>query len=491
MMNIGALAFSPAGQPARRRRSVVFLLCILLVSCANAPARQRAVAPNLNDAALIDDVEKRTFHYFWDLADPHTLLIPDRWPTPSFSSIAAVGFGLTAYGIGAERGYVTREAAAERTLATLRSLLSMKQGPEPRGVSGYHGFYYHFLDMKTGERFEPGDGAHIELSTIDTTLLVAGALFAQSYFDRDNPTEEEIRRSAETLYERIEWTWEEVRPHAVSMGWTPESGFHTWDWRGYNEAMIVVILALGSATHPIDPAAWATYHATDKWGTLYNQQFVQFAPLFGHQYSAVWIDFRGIKDPVIAAHGIDWFENSRRATLAQHAYAIANPDSWRDYGETIWGLSACDGPMDATVTIDGRSRAFHSYSGRGVAEGDIRDDGTIAPTAAISSIVFTPELSIPAMRAMSTRYGENLYAQYGFLDAFNPTLRTSEKLKHGRIDPAQGWFDVDYLGIDEGPIVAMIENYRSELVWKTMRKNEHVIRGLKRAGFTGGWLADK
>jgi hypothetical protein len=473
---------------AMRKPATLLAICLLFASCANAPARTRAVVPTTADTALLDDVERRSFHFFWDLADPHTLLIPDRWPTPSFSSIAAVGFGLTAYGIGAERGYVTREAAAERTKATLESLLSMKQGPDPRGVSGYHGFYYHFLDMKSGERFEPTDGSHIELSTIDTTLLVAGALFAQSYFDRDNATEADIRSDAQTLYERVEWTWEEARPDAVSMGWTPESGFHTYDWRGYNEAMILVILALGSPTHPVDPAAWAAYHATDKWGTSYGQQYVQFAPLFGHQYTEVWIDLRGISEPVIAAHGIDWFENSTRATLAQHAYAVANPGGWRDYNDRIWGLSACDGPMDATVTIDGRPRTFHSYTARGVAEDDIRDDGTIAPTAAASSIVFTPELSIPAIREMSTRYGSNLYAQYGFLDAFNPTLRTTEQLKHGRVDPAQGWFDVDYLGIDEGPIVAMIENYRGELVWKTMRKNANVIRGLKRAGFTGGWL---
>ncbi|MEA2344005.1 MAG: hypothetical protein QOF63_2174 [Thermoanaerobaculia bacterium] len=468
-------------------RTATAILCLLLAACANAPVtRQRAVAPTPSEAALLDDVERRSFHFFWDLADPHTQLVPDRWPTPSFSSIAAVGFGLTAYGIGAERGYVTREAAAERTRATLQSLLAMKQGPEARGVSGHHGFYYHFLDMKTGERFET-----VELSTIDTALLVAGALFAQSYFDRNTPAEEEIRRDAETLYERVEWTWEEVRPHAVSMGWTPENGFHTYDWRGYNEAMILVVLALGSPTHPVEPEAWLTYHSTDKSGTVYGQQFVQFAPLFGHQYSEVWIDFRGIKDPVIATYGIDWFENSRRAVLAQHAYAVANPGGWRDYGDRIWGLSACDGPMDAAVTIDGRRREFHSYTARGVAENDIRDDGTIATTAAASSIAFAPELAIPAIREMSTRYGANLYSQYGFLDAFNPTLRTTAQLKHGRVDPAQGWFDIDYLGIDEGPIVAMIENYRSELVWKTMSRNPHVIRGLQRAGFSGGWLAGK
>lgn len=468
--------------PARfvfmRRLVALFALAFAILSCAST---RRAVPSS--DAPLLDDVERRSFHYFWDLADPNTFLIPDRAPTPSFSSIAAVGFGLTAYGIGAERGYVTREQAAQRTLSTLQSLLAMKQGDTPRGVSGYHGFFYHFLDMKTAERFET-----VELSTVDTSLLLAGALFSQSYFDRDDATEKAIRDAAEQLYLRVDWPWEEVRQNAISMGWTPEEGFHSYDWRGYNEAMIVVILALGSPAHPVDPAAWAEYHKTDRWGTFYGQNHILFAPLFGHQYSEVWIDFRGIQDAQMRAHGMDYFENSRRATLAQHAYAIENPGQWRDYGDNIWGLSACDGPMDATVTIDGRARTFHSYTARGATADDIRDDGTIAPTAAASSIAFTPEIAIPAIREMSRRYGSNLYSTYGFLDAFNPTLRSADQLKHGRVDPAMGWFDVDYLGIDEGPIVAMIENYRSGLVWKTMRKNAHIVAGLKRAGFTGGWL---
>ena len=433
------------------------LLLTLCVACATVP--------RTSDDQLLDDVERRTFHFFWDLADPQTHLIPDRAPTPSFSSIAAVGFGLTAYGIGAERGYVTRAQAAERTLATLKSLLGNSEAT-------HNGFYYHFLDMRTGRRFEK-----VELSTIDSALLFAGALFSQSYFDRDDPTEKAIRDAAEELYGRADWQWAQVRPPAVSMGWYPEKGMHDWDWRGYNEAMILYILALGSPTHPIDPAAWAEYTKSYKWGTFYGQQHLLFAPLFGHQYSHVWIDFRGIRDDVMRAHGIDYFENSRRATLAQHAYAIDNPSKWRDYGDRIWGLSACDGPMD--------EGPYHSYWARGATEGDIRDDGTIAPTAAASSIAFTPELSIAAMRAMSKRA---VYDKYGFLDAFNPTLRTTEKLKHGRIDPNEGWIDVDYLGIDEGPIIAMIENYRSGLVWRVMRKNGHVVRGLRRAGFSGGWL---
>jgi hypothetical protein len=453
------------------KRITALLLALSLISCAGTPVHHPVQLSPLSDQALLDDVESRGFHYFWDLADPHTLLTPDRAPTPSFSSIAAVGFGLTAYGIGAERGYVPRAEAAARTLATLRSLLAMKQGPEAHGVSGYKGFFYHFLDMRTGERFET-----IELSTIDTSLLMAGVLFTQSYFDRDDPTEAAIRSAAEELYTRVDWPWEQVRDQAISMGWTPEEGFHTYDWRGYNEAMIVIVLALGSPTHPVDAKAWGEYTKTDHWGTFYGQDHILFAPLFGHQYSHVWIDFRGIRDDVNREHGIDYFENSRRATLSQRSFAIANPNHYRDYGADVWGLTACDGPGDGKRKVGGREREFYGYAARGASATEVRDDGTIAPTAAISSIVFTPEVSLRALREMRQKYGDHLYSKYGFRDAFNPTV---------------DWFDVDYLGIDQGPIVAMIENHRSGLVWKTMQKNQHIVRGLKRAGFTGGWLDGK
>jgi hypothetical protein len=455
---------------------------------SNAPAaKPRAVRDRgPDDAALLDDVERRTFRYFWNLENPVTHLIPDRSAPGSFSSIAAVGFGLTAYGIGAERGYVTRAEAAQRTLATLQSMLAMKQGPEASGVAGYKGFFYHFLDMPTGNRFEK-----VELSTMDTALLMAGALFSQSYFDRNDPTETAIREAAEQLYARVEWDWAQPRAPGICMGWSPEGGYHFLNYMGYDEAMILYLLALGSPTHPIDPAAWAEFHKTDRWETYYGQTHCVFPPLFGHQYTHLWIDFRGIQDEPTRAHGLDWFENSRRASVAQHVYAVDNPNGWRDYGDTLWGLTACDGPLDGTLTIDGRQRTFFSYRARGAAPGKFDDDGTIAPTAAVSSIAFTPELSIPAIREMSQRYGANLYSTYGFLDAFNPTLRTAENLQHGRVVPGVGWFDVDYLGIDQGPIIGMIENYRSELVWKVMRRNAHVVNGLKRAGFTGGWLDGK
>lgn len=428
-------------------------------------------------ASGLDDLERRTFRWFWDTADPHTFLIPDRWPTQSFSSIAAVGFGLAAYCIGAERGYVTREQAGDRVLSTLQSLLALPEGPRPAGVSAYHGFFYHFLDMQNGTRYKD-----VELSTIDSTWLFAGALVCQSYFDRDDPREAAIRDAAERLYARAEWDWVSPRAPLISMGWYPEKGFHPYDWRGYDEGMMVYILALGSPTHATDPAGWSAWTSTYRWDTFYGQQFVQFAPLFGHQYTQMFIDFRGIQDAYMRERGIDYFENSRRATITQRAYAMENPNHWNDYGPNIWGLTACDGPAD--TTIDGRS--YHTYTARGAAAGDIRDDGTISPTAAASSIPFTPEISIAAIEEMQRRYGPLLYRQYGFADAFNPTFRGTSRF--GTVDPDHGWFDADYLGIDQGPIIVMIENYRSGLIWNVMKKNPHVVQGLRKAGFTGGWL---
>jgi hypothetical protein len=443
-----------------RRTFAAFAALLILFggACASAagPPRRRAVTPQ----SSVDELERRTFQWFWDTADPQTALVPDRWPTQSFSSVAAVGFGLTPYGIGAVRGGVTRAEARDRVLKTLRYFRDAPQGPQPTGVTGYHGFFYHFLDMKTGARYKD-----VELSDIDTALMIAGALFCQSYFDRDDPAEAEIRSIAEELYRRVEWDFMLSKPPQVSMGWTPEKGYIDYYWHGYNEAMILFILGIGSPTHPLPPETWSEYTSTYKWVDFYGQQYVGFAPLFGYQYSMIWIDPRRLRDAYMRAHGIDYFENSRRATVAQRAYAVDNPGHWRDYGSTIWGLTACDGPGDRTV--DGRT--YHGYTARGATQNDIRDDGTIAPTAAASSIVYTPELSIAAIQDMQTRYGDRLYAQYGFKDAFTPQL---------------GWFDPDYLGIDQGPIVAMIENYRSQLVWKVMAKNQHISDGLQRAGFT-------
>jgi hypothetical protein len=272
------------------------------------------------------------------------------------------------------------------------------------------------------------------------------------------------------------------------MGWTPESGWQPLDWRGYNEAMLIYILALGSPTHPIDSTAWAAWSATYQWGTFYGQAHVGFAPLFGHHYTHVWVDFRGLHDAYMQSHGIDYFENSRRATLAQRAYAMADPNGWSGYGADVWGLSASDGPADVTLSVNGTPRRFFTYAARGASFTEVRDDGTIAPTAAGGSVPFAPEIAVPALIAMRERYGDWLFGTYGFLDAFDPTFQFSGQASAGKVVAGHGWFDTDYLGIDQGPILAMIENYRSDLVWRTMRKSPYIIRGLKRAGFRGGWL---
>jgi hypothetical protein len=446
-----------------------------------ATSRKRAVRlPSVPPS--IDDLQHRSFNFFWETTNPKNGLVPDRWPTKSFSSIAAVGFGLTAYPIGVERGWVTREAAAQRVLTTLRFFADAPEAPTGPGIVQVHGFYYHFLDMDSGARFKD-----VELSTIDSTLLVAGALTCEQYFDRDDPTEAAIRSVADGMYRRMDWPFFLGGERKLSMAWSPEKGLGSFKWSGYNEGMILYIMAIGSPTHPIDPSAWAAYTSSYAWGTFQGQQYVQFPPLFGYQYSHIWIDPRGLTDDFLRKHQIDYFDNARRATLAHRAYAIENPSKFKDYGENVWGLSACDGPFDGTVTIDGRQRSFHGYGARGAAATYIADDGTITPSAAGSSIAYAPEIVIPAIEEMRRRYGDRLYSAYGFLDAFNPTL-TVPGATVGNTDPQRGWVDVDYLGIDQGPMVAMIENYRNGFVWNLMHSSPYIVQGLRRAGFAGGWL---
>jgi hypothetical protein len=442
-----------------------------------------AYRPTAREAAFLDTLQLRTFRWFWDLADPVTRLTPDRAPTQSFASVAASGFALTAYGIGAEHGWVTRADARRRVVETLRFFLAAKQDTARAGVTGHRGFFYHFLDMGTGHRFE-----QVELSTIDTALLLAGALFCQSYFDGPHPEERRIRVQVDSLMAAVDWNWAMVRPGLISHGWDPENGFLEWDWGAYNESMLMPLLALGSTTHVVGPEVWPRWVRGSTWGTFHGLAHVGFPPLFGHQYTQVWWDLRGIQDSTMRAHGIDWFENSRRATLAQRAYAIENPGGFRGYGERLWGLTACDGPLNDTVRVEGRVRRFATYDARGASYVGVNDDGTVSPTAAGGSVAFAPEVVVPMLLALRQDWGDHAFNQYGFVDALNPTLDVAMKTQHGTIVPGVGWFDGDQLGIDQGPILAMIENYRTGLVWNTMRKNAYVIRGLKRAGFTGGWI---
>ena len=472
-------------------RAATVVAAVALAGCAptrilghrNTPAPATVTNAAYRGDPFLGDVESRSFEYFWRTTDARTGLTPDRSPSPSFSSIAAIGFALTSYPVGVSEGYVSREQAAERTLTTLRSLYELPQGPGDTGVSGYKGFYYHFLNMDNGRRF-----SRVELSTVDTALLLAGALFCQQYFDGPSATEAGIRAYADSLYDRADWQWASPRGPAVSHGWTPDSSFIPYDWRGYNEAMLLYVLALGSPTHPVAPAAWAEYTRTYRWEEYFGQPFLSFYAAFGYQFSHVWIDFRGIQDAYMRERGTDYFENSRRDAYAQHDYATLDPMGWKGYGPNEWGFSACDGPADTALDVDGVYRWFHTYWARGVSFTRTADDGTMSPAALGGMIPFAPEIAVPALHALQATYGNLIYSTYGFVDAFNPTFTAQLPTQRGRVDRTRGWFDTDYLGIDEGPMLAMIENYRTELIWTTMRRSPYIIRGLQRAGFTGGWL---
>ncbi len=490
-------------QPARRAFSWFLVGTLLLAASAcKKPETQSQTQPiastdpvvveplkqeRLELPPLFRDIEKRTFQFFWDTTNERNGMTPDRYPSRPFASIASIGFALTAYPIGIERGWVSRTQAVDRTLTTLKFLRDLPAGPQATGKGAYKGFYYHFLDMQQGQRYD----SWVELSSVDTGLLMMGVLFAQSYYDRDDPREKEIRAVADTLYKRVEWPWLQQNKPLVSMGWFPESGFIKHDWMGYNEAMLLYVLALGSPTHPVEPEAWSVWTRTynDVWGVYQGEEFLAFGPLFGHQYSHVWIDFRGIQDDYMRQRGIDYFENSRRAAYAQRAYAIANPMKWKGYGPEVWGLTASDGPQQTLQEYRGEQRQFRHYSARGAGLRENFDDGTIAPTAAIASLPFAPEIVIPSTVAMHERYGEHIYSSYGFLDSFNPSFDYDIPLKTGRLVPDQGWVASDYIGIDQGPILAMISNYRNEFVWNVMKRNPYIRSGLERAGFTGGWLA--
>jgi len=452
-----------------------------LGGCTSLSVAQAARSPTL--PPLFDDIEQRTFRFFWTIVNRENGLVPDRWPSRTFCSIAAVGFALTCYPIGVERGWCSREAARDLTLTTLRFFRDAPQGDARAGTAGHKGFFYHFIDMERGHRFRT-----VELSSVDSTILFMGMLFAARYFDRDDAAEAEIRRLAQEIYARADWNFfRHDGRDAISMGWHPETGLIERNWDGYNEGMFVYILALGAPEHPVPADSWTHWTATypRAWRGKGETRHLAFAPMFGHQYSHVWIDFRGIRDAVMREAGFDYFENSRRAAYANRAYCIANPMRWDGFSSNIWGLTACDGPGDARHVFKGEERQFFGYAARGpLGQPDERDDGTIAPTAALGSLPFAPEIVIPCAEAM--RRWPGLYAEYGFLDSFNPSFKWTAP--RGTVDPVHGWVDDDYIAIDQGPILAMAANYRSGFVWTRMRDVPAIRLGLERAGFAGGWL---
>ena len=447
-----------------RRGFIGATSALLTMAALPLPAAAQNALPD-----FYEEIEKRTFRYFWETVDRRTGMAPDRWPSKSPCSIAAVGFALTCYAVGVERGWCSRVEARDLTLTTLRTFWDLPQGPQPNGVAGNKGFFYHFLDMRTGLRFKQS-----ELSTVDTTLLFFGVLFAGQYYDADDPVEAEIRKLADSLYARADWIWFQAGRKAISMGWHPEKGFISRDWDGYNEGMGVFILGLGAPERPLDPKSWEAWTAPYPrfWRGEGASRHLAFGPMLGHEYSHLWIDFRGIKDAPMREAGLDYFENSRRAAYADRAYCAANPMGWKGYSEDCWGLSACDGPG---VNV-GKQR-FAGYAARGpVGQPDGFDDGTLAPMGALGCLPFAPEIVIPCAQTLIQRHGEKLFGQYGFFDSFNPTAN---------------WYDTDYIGIDQGPILAMAANYRNDFVWSRMRRVPAVRRGLELASFRGGWLEER
>ena len=433
---------------------------LLTVSCAGTPAASPTapgaptptpVAPNATavsaaslSTAVADDEARLSFDFFWEQAttepgSPGYGLVRDRWPgNPGVASIASTGFGLSALPIGVERGWITRAEGEDRARGTLNTFLAMESE---------HGFFFHFLDMKTA-----GRAWESEVSTIDTGLFLAGALTAGAYFGGD------VAEKARALYERVDWTWfVDSRKNQLWMAYRPGKGFEGhWDF--YAEQLILYVLAAGSPTHPVDPMLYDgfTRHRASYGST---EPFIHswFGSLFTYQYSHAWVDFRGLRD----RDGVDWFDNSTRAVRAQLQLAIDNPGKRKTLGPDSWGLSACDGP-----------KGYNGLYGAPPSGYDNRQhviDGTVPPSAAVGSIVFAPEASLAAMNHYRTF--PRLWGKYGFQDAYN-------------LDVSPEWFDTDVIGIDKGIGLLMIQNYETGLVWSTFMGIPEVQRGLARLGFT-------
>ena len=422
---------------------------------------------------VLDQIQEESFSYFLHEANAGNGLVRDKsrndWP----ASIAAVGMALTSDAVGVERGFLSRAQALRRALTTLRFFWRSPQGPQP-DATGYKGFYYHFLDMESGRRAQGS-----ELSTVDTALLMAGILTAAAYFQEDTEEEAEIRKLADALYRRVDWRWALNRRATVTHGWKPGSGFLNYRWEGYDEALILYVLGVGSPTFPLPEESYRAWLSTYAWRKIYGYELVHAGPLFVHQMSHLWIDFRGIQDSYVRERGLDYFENSRRATCVQREYAVRNPRGFEGYSRNCWGLTASEGPGPKTLTVNGVRRRFYDYVARGVPHGP--DDGTLAPWAVVSSLPFAPEIVVPAVRYYREKLELHTANPYGFKATFNPTFPERGQSKWG-------WVSPHHYGINQGPIVIMIENDRTELVWKLMRSCPYVVAGLRRAGFKGGWL---
>jgi len=436
--------------------------------------------PRAEDADLNQPITDRewgllqftTVLYYLHETNPDNGLVRDKTDPAAPVSIAAAGLALAAIPVMVHRGVLTREFAAKIARKRMHYLAHCPQGPEP-DASGYKGFFYHFLDIETGRRVW-----QCELSTVDSAFLFAGALTVAAYFDQESPVEMEIRDLANGLYGRADWNWARDGGATLTHGWKPETGFLPYRWQGYDEGLLLYILGLGSPTHPLPPESYSAYCATYQWKTLYGRELLYSGPLFTHQLSHLWVDFRGIRDAFMRDRGSDYFENSRRATLAQQEYAIHNPLGFEGYGRHCWGFTACDGPGYGRRSIRGVERTFFDYIARGAPFGP--DDGTIAPWVVLASLPFAPEAVLPTVRHFAI-LNLGMTGKYGFKPSFNPSFPVE--------DSPTGWWVTPYhFGIDQGPVVLLVENYRSGLLWDVMRRSGPIRTGLLRAGFSGGWL---
>src|SRR6476660_2243244 len=356
--------------------------------------------------------------YYLHETNPDNGLVRDKTDPAAPSSIAAVGLALATLPIADERGVFFRPFAAKLARRRLRFLHDLPQGPEP-DAAGYKGFFYHFLDIETGRRVW-----QCELSTIDSAFLFAGMLTAAAYFDRDTADEAEVRHLADALYRRADWDWARDGGATLTHGWRPENGFIPHRYEGYDEGLLLYILGLGSPTHPLPPESYRAYCATYQWKTIYDRELLYSGPLFTHQLSHMWIDFRGIRDEFMRARGSDYFENSRQATFVQQEYAIRNPMNFAGYGEHYWGFTACDGPGWGKRVVNGIEREFFDYTARGAPFGP--DDGTVAPWVVVASHPFAPEIVIPTARNLARMNLGGQDRPYGFRCSFNRTFHMDD-----------------------------------------------------------------
>ena len=402
---------------------------------------------------MLTGMAESAFRYFETESNAATGLVRDSTGPASHASIAGSGMALGSIIVAAERGFLTREEAAERSLRALRFLSA---------THSVNGFFYHFLEYETGER-----AGKCEISTIDSALLFAGALAAAEYFVGESQAENEIRSLCLELYFRADWMWMSPRAPVIAHGWTPEKGFLRYDWRGYNEALLLYILALGSPTYAVSTDAYDAWLVSYKWKSIYGKELLYAGPLFIHQMSHAWIDFRGIQDAFMRDRDSDYFENSRRATYVQREYARRNPKRFSGYGENCWGVSASTGPGEGK---------FHGYRARGVPFGP--DDGTITPLATAASLPFAPEIVIPALEHMWRSAGGEHSAG-----------RASFNASYSSVSGVHEWRASHTYAIDQGPVALMIENQRTGLIWNLLKRSPYIRRGLERAGFSGGWLS--